>query len=267
MQKISVIMGIYNCSDTLYDAINSILNQTYPDWELVMCDDGSSDNTYKIAEMFYHQYPDKIKLLRNEHNMGLPATLNNCLKAVTGEFVARMDGDDISLPDRFEKQISFLISNPEIDCVGTGMTRFDDNGDFDNVYPIENPDKFTLKMYPLCYHATLMMKKSCYDAIGGYVSIPRTLRCEDIDMWFRFASKGFKAANINECLYKVREDRNALKRRKFKYAINNVKTNVAGYKLLNYPIRLYPFAFKPIVSHFIPYRLKVMINQRRNNSQ
>ena len=65
-----------------------------------------------------------------------------------------------------------------------------------------------------------MMKKSCYDAINGYISIPRTLRCEDIDMWFRFAKEGFKADNINECLYKVREDRLALNRRKLKYAIN-----------------------------------------------
>ena len=263
MPKISVIMGIYNCDELLPEAIDSIVNQTYTNWELILCDDASTDDTYKIAEKYYQNYPEKIILLKNEHNLGLPKTLNKCLSVVNGEYIARMDGDDISLPDRFEKQINFLESNPYVDCVGTGMTRFDEKGDFDNVFPVVHPDKFTLKLYPLCYHATLMMKKACYDAINGYVSVPRTLRCEDIDMWFRFASKGFIAENINECLYKVREDRTALNRRKLKFAINTVKTNFYGFKLLGYPIKLYPFAFKPLISHFIPYKIKVKLRNHK----
>ena len=263
MPVISVITGIFNCESTLKDAIDSILNQTYTDWELILCDDSSSDNTYVIAEEYQKRFPDKIFLLKNEKNLGLPETLNKCLSVAKGKYIARMDGDDISLPDRFEKQINFLLNNPDIDCIGTGMVRFDENGDFDNVFPVMHPDKFTLKMYPLCYHATLMMKKSCYDELNGYVSIPRTLRCEDIDMWFRFASKGFKADNINECLYKVREDRLALNRRKFKYALNTVKTNFYGFKILEYPIYLYPFAFKPLVSHFIPYKIKVKLRNHK----
>ena len=254
---------IFNCQNTLSEAINSIINQSYTDWELIICDDGSTDATFEIAKKFRDYFPDKINLIKNEKNFGLPETLNNCLAIANGKYIARMDGDDISLPDRLEKQVRFLESNPDIDCVGTGMTRFDDNGDFDNVFPVLNPDKYTLKLYPLCYHATLMMKKSCFDAIGGYVSIPRTIRCEDIDMWFRFASKGFKAENINECLYKVREDRFALNRRKLKYAINTVKTNFYGFKLLNYPIKLYPFAFKPLISHFIPYKIKVKFRNHK----
>ena len=263
MPKISIIMGIYNCSETLAESIESILNQTYTNWEMILCDDGSTDNTLELASEYQKIYPDKFILLKNKRNLGLPQTLNKCLSVAKGTYIARMDGDDISLPDRFEKQIKFLEENPDIDCIGTGMTRFDENGDFDNVYPVIHPDKFTLKMYPICYHATLMMKKSCYDAIGGYISIPRTLRCEDIDMWFRFASKGFKAENLNECLYKVREDRTALNRRKFKYAINTVKTNFYGFKLLNYPLTLYPFVFKPLISHFIPYKLKVRLRNHK----
>ncbi len=263
MPEISIIMGIYNCADTLPKAIDSILHQTFTDWELILCDDGSTDKTYTVAEMYQKQFPEKIILLKNEINIGLPQTLNNCLCAANGEYIARMDGDDISLPERLYKQITFLKDNPDVDCVGTGMTRFDENGNFDNVYPIEKPDKFTLKMYPLCFHATLMMKKSVYNEIGGYITLPRTIRCEDIDMWFRFAAKGFIAANLTECLYKVREDKNALKRRKLKYSINAVKTNFAGYKILNFPIKLYPFAFKPLLSHIIPYKIKVWLNNRR----
>ena len=264
MPEISVIMAIYNCADTLHSAVDSILNQTFSDWELILCDDGSVDDTYKIALDYATKYPEKIKLIKNDKNQGLPASLNNCLAVATGKYIARMDGDDISLCDRFEKQISFLKANPDIDCVGTGMTRFDENGDFENLFLPEFPDKYTLKMYPICYHATLMMKKECYDAIDGYISSKRTLRCEDIDMWFRFTAKGFKAVNLQECLYKVREDRNALKRRKFRYTINNVKTNLFGFRLLRYPVKYYPFAFKPVVSHFIPYKLKSKIRQRAN---
>ena len=261
MPEISVIMAIYNCADTVTCAIDSILNQTYSDWELILCDDGSTDDTYKIAKEYKSNYPEKIKLIKNPSNQGLPASLNNCLKEAKGRYIARMDGDDISVPERFEKQINFLKNNPDIDCIGTGMTRFDENGDFENLYSAEKPDRFILKMYPVCFHATLMMKKECYDAIDGYISSQRTLRCEDIDMWFRFTAAGFKAYNLQECLYKVREDRKALNRRKFRYTICNVKTNLYGFRLLDYPAYLYPYAFKPVVSHFIPYRLKSIIRQ------
>ena len=77
--KISVIMGIYNCADTLENAIQSILGQTIKDWELIMCDDGSQDNTYEMARLFSEKYPEKIVLLKNEKNQGLNYTLNRCL--------------------------------------------------------------------------------------------------------------------------------------------------------------------------------------------
>ena len=96
MPEISVIMAIYNCADTVACAIDSILNQTYSDWELILCDDGSVDDTYKIAEEYKNKYPDKIKLIKNPSNQGLPASLNNCLKKASGKYIARMDGDDIS---------------------------------------------------------------------------------------------------------------------------------------------------------------------------
>lgn len=91
--EISIIMGIYNCESTLNEAVASIKNQTVQNWELIMCDDGSSDRTYEIAENL--QRADKrIVLLKNEHNLGLNITLNNCLKKARGAYIARMDGDD-----------------------------------------------------------------------------------------------------------------------------------------------------------------------------
>ena len=112
-KKVSIIMGIYNCASTLPEAIDSIINQTYNNWELIMCDDGSVDNTYEIADKYRNQYPKKIVLLKNEKNMGLNYTLNECLKHSSGEYIARMDGDDLSLPTRLEKEVAFLENNTQ----------------------------------------------------------------------------------------------------------------------------------------------------------
>ena len=113
MAKVSIIMGIYNCAATLPEAIDSILAQTFSDWQLVLCDDGSKDNTYTVAKAYQEKFPDKIFLLQNERNMGLNHTLNRCLQVATGEYVARMDGDDISLPTRLERENAFLDAHPE----------------------------------------------------------------------------------------------------------------------------------------------------------
>ena len=113
-KKVSVIMGIYNCASTLDESIGSILNQSYSNWELIMCDDGSMDDTYQKALFHKKKYGDRIILLRNEHNMGLNYTLNKCLEVATGDYVARMDGDDISLPTRFEKEVKYLEEHSEM---------------------------------------------------------------------------------------------------------------------------------------------------------
>ena len=112
-EKISIIMGIYNCSETLPEAIDSIIAQTYENWELIMCDDASTDDTYKIAEEYKNKYSDKIILIRNEKNSRLAFSLNHCLKYASGKYVARMDADDVSVPKRFEKQINFLKEHPD----------------------------------------------------------------------------------------------------------------------------------------------------------
>ena len=119
MAKVSIIMGIYNCQDTLADSIQSIVDQTFTDWKLIMCDDASTDNTLEIARGFQQRYPDKIVLCRNEINSGLSASLNHCLKYAEGDYVARMDADDISKPTRLETQLNILEQNPEFAVVGT----------------------------------------------------------------------------------------------------------------------------------------------------
>ena len=249
-------MAIYNCSQYLPDAIESIINQTYTDWELILCDDASTDDTYAVAKRYQEQYTDKIILLQNQQNMKLSYSLNKCLEHATGRYIARMDGDDKCLPERFEKQIAYLAAHPEYDLVGTAMQRFDENGLGIINYSVDNPDYFTLRNRVPYHHATIMTYKYVYDKVGGYTVSPRTERGQDYDLWFRFYHEGFSGNNLREAQYLVREDTNAIRRRTAKRRINGMKTTMIGFKLLGYP---WWWTIKPIsVSLFkccIPYTI------------
>ena len=261
--KVSIIMGIYNCGSTLHEAIDSILAQTYGNWELVMCDDGSSDSTYEIALKYKEKYPDKIVLLKNNKNMGLNHTLNRCLEAASGEYIARMDGDDISLPERLEKEASFLDANPDCAIVSCPMIYFDENGDWGQGKAISDPQKKDFVAgTPFC-HAPCMVRAEAYRAVNGYSTDPRTLRAEDYNLWFRMYALGYKGHNLNEPLYKMRDDINAFHRRKLRYTKNEFYVRWTGYKMLGLPMRCYIFAFRPILVGLLPKPIYLYLHNRR----
>ena len=131
-------MGIYNCASTLPEALDSLLAQTYQGFKVILCDDGSVDNTYEVTKTYADKY-NNITLIKNDENKGLNYTLNHCLKYVDTELVARMDGDDISLPTRFEEEIAVLDAHPEIAIVSTAMIHFDEQGEFRTSKMIEYP--------------------------------------------------------------------------------------------------------------------------------
>ena len=264
MKKISILMAVFNAEDTLDQAIESILKQTYKNWQFIICDDCSTDGTYDKLLQYQQQYPDKFIIIKNEKNSKLAYSLNHCLQYADGEYIARMDADDISLPERFARQVEYLDENPHIAVVGTSMIRFDENGDFGELKSYQNPDKYILKTAVPYFHATIMMRKEVMEKIGGYTVAKRTERGQDLDLWFKFYANGFEGANIADGLYKVREDSAAIKRRKFKYSIYCSQTMLIGFKLLKFPFRWKIYAIKPVLSHFIPYKWKV---KRRNRQQ
>ena len=264
MKKVSILMAVYNTEKTLDEAIESILNQTYKNWQFIICDDCSTDGTYAKLLEYKEKFPEKFVIIKNEQNSKLAYSLNHCLKYADGDYIARMDADDVSLPERFSKQVEFLNEHPEIAVVGTSMIRFDENGDFGELKSYQNPDKYILKTAVPYFHATIMMRRAVMEKIGGYTVEKRTERGQDLDLWFKFYANGFVGANLEESLYKVREDRDAIKRRKLKYDICFVKTRLIGFKMLKFPFSWKIYALKPVLSHFIPYKLKVM---RRNKMQ
>ena len=261
--RVSVIMGIYNCADTLEEAIESLMAQTYTDFEIIMCDDASTDDTYKVAEKLKDKYPSKIVLICNETNSYLAYSLNHCLKYAKGEYIARMDGDDKCLPDRFEKQVTFLDSHPKYDVVGTYMQHFTKDGFGDITKAVEYPDKYTIRDHIPFNHATIMMKKSVYDALGGYTISPLTRRSQDREMWYRFFKAGYSGANIPEPLYLMREDLNAFQRRTARVRWNGYKITRNGYKLLGFPWhwRVKPF-IQCVGKIVIPSKLQMLLRKK-----
>ena len=254
--KVSIIMGIYNCQDTLKHSIESILNQTYTNWELIKCDDCSTDNTYDIAEYYANKFPEKIKLIKNKKNITLAPTLNKCLQLASGDYIARQDSDDISLPNRLEKQVDFMSKNIQYDLVGSSMISFDGNSEI-GIRGVmnENPNKFSLlTTTPFC-HATILAKRKVFEQLGGYKVTKYTTRCEDLDLWFRFFEKDFKGYNFKEPVYKVRDDYSSYKRRTFRNYFNVFIVSFTGFKKLKFPIWKYVFLIKPLITPLIPIRL------------
>ena len=232
--KISVIMATYNCEKTVTKAIDSILAQTYQNWIMIICDDGSTDGTLAILNRYAADYPDKFTIIKNEKNSKLPYSLNHCLKYVQTDLVARMDGDDWSTPDRFEKQVAFLAEHPEFDLVGTGVTVFDGEKKIASIIKTAVPTKETMLRDNAFSHATIMTYKRIYDVLNGYSLDPTVERVEDVDLWCRFLAAGFKGYNLPDELYVILEDVNAAKRRTLRARLNGAHTRCRGYKLMGF---------------------------------
>ena len=266
MPRVSIIMGIYNCAKTLPKAIESILTQTYSDWELIMCNDGSNDNTYEVAKNYAERYPEKVILLNNQYNMRLAASLNNCLSIARGEYIARLDADDYCMPSRLEKEVSYLDAHPNVDCVGAGMIIFDEKGEKGVRLNVEYPDKdFLLHTTPFA-HPTIMMRKSVYEALGGYTVSPKIIRGEDTDLWFRFYAMGFKGYNIQEPLYYYHESVSDFNKVSFRTSWETFEVSLRGYRLLKYPFWKYVYALKPFVVMLIPNWLMYKYHQFKDKS-
>lgn len=266
--KVSVIMGIYNCADTLSTAIDSIIAQTYEHWELIMCDDSSADSTFTVAEKYKKQYPDKIKLLQNSENRGLNYTLNRCLAEAEGDYIARMDGDDISLPQRFEVEVGFLNSHTEYSVVSCPMIRFDSQGDWScGGGSCHEPNPEMLVRGTVHCHAPCMVRRNVLEDVDGYSEDKRLLRVEDWHLWLKIYKEGYRGYNLSEPLYKMRDDRNAAGRRKFKYRLNESYVSAMAVKTFHLPLWNYIFILRPIIVGLLPFSLYNYLHRKKSRNR
>lgn len=198
--KVSIIMPFHNAAPFLKAAVDSILNQTFRDFELVVLNDGSSDN----SEVILDTYTDpRIVRYFNVENIGLANTLNIGLSMARGEYIARMDADDISLPTRLQTEVEYLDSHPKIDLVSCGMQQF---GLADRTMSYK--EDFWLVCYNAFFfspilHASSMWRKARFEQHGLRYRQER-VPSEDYDLWVRALCKGLKLINIPEVLYRYR---------------------------------------------------------------
>ena len=195
--KITVLMPVYNCELYIKEAIDSILNQTISDFEFLIIDDASADKTVSIVK----NYNDpRIQLIEKPVNTGLINSLNLGLEVATGMYIARMDGDDISLPDRFEKQLEILENNPDIKACGCWLKEF--GYSTKTINHRENHDEIVTRLLLSCSMSlcSAMLEKSW---IADFKFDKTKLHVEDYDFWSKMAWSG-KFYNIQEVLYNYR---------------------------------------------------------------
>lgn len=197
---ISVVMAVFNAARFLRPAIESILAQTHQRFEFIIVDDGSTDDTAKIAASYSDS---RIRLVAQEHS-GLVATLNHGLQLSRGEFVARMDGDDLSHPSRLQKQFEFLRTHPQHAVVGSTYEVIDENSRPLRVEAVLLDDEDIraemLARNPFA-HGSVMMRRAALELPEVYRDIPSA---EDWDLWLRLSQR-WQLANLPEVLYSWRQ--------------------------------------------------------------
>lgn len=196
---ISVIMAVYNSEKYLAKAIESILNQTFKDFEFIIINDSSTDNSLNIIKE-YQKKDKRIRLMNNKKNIGLTKSLNKGLKIVKSKYIARIDADDISLPRRLEKQYKYLEGNPDIFLLGTGAHNMNEEGNnTTNFKPLTSFEeiKKQLPSQNCIYHPSIMFRNN-----GGIYYHEKFPYSQDYDLYLRLLSEGKKLTNIPDKLIK-----------------------------------------------------------------
>ena len=207
---VSVVMSVFNGERFIADSIESILGQTFRDFEFIIIDDGSTDGTGEILAR--HQKADSRLLIHHHQNQGQVPSLNIGCRLARGLYIARIDADDIAVPERFERQIDFLGQNPQVALVGSAISNIDELGRPLTTWLLPTGNEeirerlFALQDIPFC-HVTLVFRTEAFRAVNGY----RTAfaPAEDYDLWLRMAER-FQLANLPEPLVKVRRRAHSL---------------------------------------------------------
>lgn len=201
--EISVVMSCYNAAHTLEEAIQSILEQTFVDFEFIVINDCSTDGTAQLLERFA-TLDARIKLYTNSKNEGLAASLNTGIKLSKAKYIARMDADDISVKTRLENQLQYIIENSSVDILGSAIIQMDHDGKEKGILTLPGDHEEIVKRVfrkTMLFHPTLLIRKSVFDRYGLYD--PNLRWAEDAALWYRIYDK-VRFGNIQEPLLKYR---------------------------------------------------------------
>jgi glycosyltransferase involved in cell wall biosynthesis len=191
--KVSVCIPTYNSAQFLGAAIQSVLDQTFPDFELVVCDDHSADDTQAVVAAFSD---DRIRYHRNEANLGLVGNWNRCIELATGQYVYIFHADDVMLPENLSHKVLLLEENPRVSLVHSNIQTIDANGRTIGGHWADNPTHDLIEDGGSCFQRlalqgnficcpTVMVRAECYQKLGGFN--PRLHHTADMEMWMRIA--------------------------------------------------------------------------------
>ena len=264
--EISIIMSVYNPVDKcqLFRAVESIIWQTFPSWELILYDDGSKKQYAKTIRQAA-RLDRRIVYIRSRRNHGLAHALNECIHRAAGSYIARMDDDDISKPCRLEKQYVFLQDHPEYQWVGSRAELIDQYGVWGiQKVPIKPQARDYLFNSPFI-HPSVMFQKDVLLKIGGYSTATQYLHCEDYELFMRLHKHGYRGCNLREPLLAYWEDLGAHKKRTYPRRIREMKLRYKGFQDLGIlSPSTFHFVLKPLavgaipapVHHYIRRKLK-----------
>jgi len=228
---ISVILPVYNAELYLKEAIESILNQTYENFELIILNDGSSDDSLKIINSFND---DRIILI-NRENKGLVYTLNEGINLAKGKYIARMDADDISLPERFEKQIK-LIEENSLDICGGHFLLIDEKNNINglNLTPLSHETCFLSLVSKVPFaHPSIMIRKDFLTKNNLLYGQSKYKIAEDLDLWIRMYEKGAIFGNVNDIIFKYRVLESSLSRVNNNGIVKDTKAMLSNFLINN----------------------------------
>lgn len=275
MQKISVLISVYKNDNPVYfdQALSSIWDkQIFKPFEVVLIQDGSiSESLENVISHWRKKLNEKLVLIKNRENIGLTKSLNNGSKFCTGDFIARMDADDISDPNRFKLQIEFFEKNKDVDVLGGSMQEFRENNELLTVrkYPssIHEIKKKIAISSPLC-HPSVMFRRRVFDEGNYYNESYKT--SQDVDLWFRLILKGYKISNIDNIILFFRINDDLAKRRNISKGITEFKIYFKGiislygfsYRLI-YPLLRLSFRLMPngIIKYVYQSKLRRRLNK------
>ncbi len=260
MPKVSVVMSVYNDEKFVGQSIQGVLNSTFKDFEFIICNDCSTDNTEEVIKSFKDE---RIVYVKNEINLKAAGGANRGLSLAKGEYVMRIDSDDITMPDRMQKQVDFLDSHPDVALVGGWAQAIDNEGN--PVYQMTCPEKVEIKNIfknKSFIQPSIMVRKSVFDELNGYRAIKITRRAEDFDLFCRIYQKGYRGENLQENVIYYREDYESYKKRKFRYRIDIYKLMIYWIKELKLPFKYRFYALKTLLVGLIPKKILYSIKKR-----
>ena len=253
--KISVIMSVKNGEKTLKKSVESIISQTFTDWEFIICDDGSTDNTLNILKE-YQSKDKRIIVLHNETSKGSACGRNACINIARASILALQDADDESLPNRFEVQYEYITQHPEYAIVGTNWFNVDSAGNSTECKVKELPTALDQVNRGLFMHPTFKMRKNDVERVGFYTENKYTIRSQDYHMVMKVLSEGMHLYNLQIPLYKYTVDDGTMNR---SLNWNRVKglmwVKFDSLKRNKLPLWTYIYVLKPVLVNILPRNL------------